>query len=143
MVSLHVSIHNSQAKSCLQQLDITKRGLIKSKQFLQINISFSICVIQVELIDDQRIATSSQILCIALLSRLLFMPVTIVNWSSKSECNLLLSMPTRSLMSIKFGNKYNTYFHMQCYKNCSMQKLLFSRRLRFVNCFNILVCLEK
>ena len=79
MVSLHVSIHNSQPKSCLQQLDITKRGLIKFKQFLQINISFSICVIQVELIDDQRIATSSQILCIALLSRLLFMPVTIVN----------------------------------------------------------------
>ena len=37
-------------------VDITKGDLIKSKQILQINISFSVCVIRVELIDDRRIA---------------------------------------------------------------------------------------
>ena len=37
----HVSIHNSQPRGCLQQLDITKGDLIKPKQTLQISISFS------------------------------------------------------------------------------------------------------
>ena len=80
----HVYIHNSQPRDCLQQPDITKGGLIKSKQTLQISISFS----NVELIDDRGIAISSRLLHITPISRLLFMSVTMVNRSSKSECNI-------------------------------------------------------
>ena len=50
--SSHVSIHTSQLRDCLQQLDITKGDQIKSKQTLQIKMSISICVILVELTDD-------------------------------------------------------------------------------------------
>ena len=42
LFSSHVSIHISQPRGCLQQLDITKVDLIKSKEILQINISFII-----------------------------------------------------------------------------------------------------
>ena len=88
LLSSPVSIHYSLPSGCLQQLDITKGNLIKSKQTLQINISFSICVIRVEFIDDWRIATSSRLLHITPLSRLLFMSVTIANRSFKSENNI-------------------------------------------------------
>ena len=88
LFSSHVSIHSLQPRGCLQQLDITKGNLIKSKQTLQINISFKICVIWVELIDDRRIATSSRLLHIIPLSRQLFMSFTMVNRSSKDEYGL-------------------------------------------------------
>ena len=52
LFSSQVSLHASQPRGCLQQLDITKGDLIKSEQTLQINISCSICVMWVEFIDD-------------------------------------------------------------------------------------------
>ena len=79
LFSSHVFINNSQPRGCLQQLDITKGDLIKSKQILQINISFSICVIRMALTDDRRTAISSRLLDIIPLSRLLFMSFTMVN----------------------------------------------------------------
>ena len=85
----------------MQQLDITRGDLIKSEQTVQINISFSICAISVELIDAQRIATSSQLLHIIPLSRLFLMPFTMVNRSSKLEWNIYLSMPPHFFMSLE------------------------------------------
>ena len=96
-----VFINNSQPRGCLQQLDITKGDLIKSKQTLEINISFSIRVIPVALIDDRRIATSSRLLHIIPLSRLLFMSFTMVNRLSKSEWNIYLSMQPNFFMSLE------------------------------------------
>ena len=85
----------------------------------------SICVIHVELIDDRRIATSSRLLHVIPLSRLLFMSFTMVNRSSKSEWNIYLSMPPHFFMSLENLIINITHFYMQCYKNCSLQKLLF------------------
>ena len=101
LFSRHVSIHTSQPRGCLQQLDITKGDLIKSKQILQINISFSICVIRMALTDDRRTAISSRLLHIIPLSRLLFMSFTMVNWSSKSEWNIYLLMQPHFFMSLE------------------------------------------
>ena len=85
----------------------------------------SACVIHVELIDDRRIATSSRLLHVIPLSRLLFMSFTMVNRSSKSEWNIYLSMPLHFFMSLENLIINITHFYMQCYKNCSLQKLLF------------------
>ena len=101
LLSSRLSRHNSQPRGCLQQLDITKGDLIKSKQTLQIKIYFSICVIRVEFIDDRRIVTSSRLLYITPLSRLLFISITIANRSSKSECKILLSVPPHFFMSLQ------------------------------------------
>ena len=126
LFSSHASMHTSQPRGCLEQLNITKDDLMKSKKTLQTNIYFSICVIRVELIDDRRIATSSRLLNIIPLSRLLFMLFTMINRSSKSEWNIYLPNATTFLYeSRKFDNKYITHFYMLCYKNCSLQKLLF------------------
>ena len=85
----------------MQQLDITKGDQIKSKQTLQKKPSISICVILVELTDDWRIATSSRLLHIIPLSRLLFVSFTVVNRSSKSEWNIYLSMPPHFKVSLE------------------------------------------
>ena len=126
LFSSHVSMHTSQPKGCLQQLDITKGDLIKSKKTLQINISFSICVVRVELIDDRRIATSSRLLHIIPLSRLLFMSFTMVNRSSKSEWNIYLSMPPHLFMSLE-----NLIINISLIFICNVTKILLCKSCYF------------
>ena len=126
LLSSHLSIHTSQPRGCLQQLDITKGDLIKSKQTLQINISFSICVIRVELIDDRRIVTSSRLLHIILLSRLLFMSFTMVKRSSKPEWNIYLSMQPHFFMSLE-----NLIINLSLIFMCNVTKVLLCKSYYF------------
>ena len=126
LFSSHVSMHTSQPRDCLQELDITKGDLIKSKQTLQINISFNICVFRLELIDDRRIVTSSRLLHIIPLSRLLFMPFTMVNRSSKSGWNIYLSMPPHLFMSLE-----NLIINISLIFICNVTKILLCKSCYF------------
>ena len=126
LFSSHASMHTSQPRGCLEQLDITKDDLMKSKKTLQTNIYFSICVIRVELIDDRRTATSSRLLHIIPLSRLLFMLFTMINRSSKSEWNIYLSMPPHLFMSLE-----NLIINISLIFICNVTKIVLCKSCYF------------